>query len=838
VEKQANNCLDDKYFDICMNYRMARFLFSKSGVDIHSLMDYIRSSYPEYSHYKSGQLTNIIGKTFKYYSTSKTVLLTDEQIEALQYIDRSHDYSFEEDIETIVSEIERLNARGFTPFSKWLLMSYLNSQYQDSMEKSCILKSLFFDTFSNMKTNYRIIDQLFTKGQKVVTRDLESIVIYQDILDILFSIGVDSVERLLSMNPYAIILLFNQRIESFYFYFQYDNRSLPEQIKTLLRDGYSRLAADDYDILISRRNPRTRSQSLQEIGIRYSVTRERIRQKEKKTLKTIMSHFQPKKEILLNYAEILFNKYGSKIIEYNTIERELGAHAPEYLIIMSEFRSTNIHFDQEHCLIYQGRSEDYVRFITGIIRDLPDAITKERIDAKIDQYDRNMQNLIKHVIKKEYRLFGDVHLKNKVRISQLILSAVDELFPRGFRISSESQLKQLHDYFANNYGPLCKEITKRKVETAFSNHGYRLVDKGTYINPVFLPELSFGLLNRIIQFINLRGGNVYYTVIYETFIDELNREGIDNRFLLKGVLDPKIESSFYTKRDYIKITADGHPYDPIYRFIDDQEGIFSLDDLRREFPGLQLNIFHNLLYLRDDILWLEHHRFVTKRNADVPNGFVELLQEVIEDTFSNLGQNQITSKKVFAIINIKHPEILRNIGMIRSHHDLFSFMRVFLANDYHYSRPFISKEENTKNYYELILKYAYSHVRINKQIMDRFTDKMHLRRIYNYLEFMEALATDYVQYDMDSMVKRSELELSEEQLAGIDKSLNLILRNRDLIDTRSFKGYYLFPRLGPVWNKYLLAGIVRSFFEEQYEVGTTNNTYSQTDFIIRRYKND
>jgi len=83
------------------------------------------------------------------------------------------------------------------------------------------------------------------------------------------------------------------------------------------------------------------------------------------------------------------------------------------------------------------------------------------------------------------------------------------------------------------------------------------------------------------------------------------------------------------------------------------------------------------------------------------------------------------------------------------------------------------------------------------------------------------------------MISKNTINISNENLLKIKNIISLLL-NQNEIDTRTFKGYSLFPNINYMWNKYLLIGIIRTYFYQDFNVETTDNTYDSTDFIIRR----
>jgi hypothetical protein len=111
---------------------------------------------------------------------------------------------------------------------------------------------------------------------------------------------------------------------------------------------------------------------------------------------------------------------------------------------------------------------------------------------------------------------------------------------------------------------------------------------------------------------------------------------------------------------------------------------------------------------------------------------------------------------------------------------------------------------------------------------------MNIRGLYSYLEFMEDMSDEYIQISIDTMIKKDKLNINGDKLIELKKLLNLLLENFGSINTKSFNGYSMLPKFSIVWNKYFLIGIVRSYFDEYFEVVNTDNMYNKTDYIIRR----
>jgi len=78
------------------------------------------------------------------------------------------------------------------------------------------------------------------------------------------------------------------------------------------------------------------------------------------------------------------------------------------------------------------------------------------------------------------------------------------------------------------------------------------------------------------------------------------------------------------------------------------------------------------------------------------------------------------------------------------------------------------------------------------------------------------------------------MDISLREIDDIRNVLFKILERDKEINTRGFYEYSVFPELEYHWNKYLLAGICRTYFSEQILLINTENMYNITDFIIRK----
>lgn len=255
-------------------------------------------------------------------------------------------------------------------------------------------------------------------------------------------------------------------------------------------------------------------------------------------------------------------------------------------------------------------------------------------------------------------------------------------------------------------------------------------------------------------------------------------------------------------------------------------------------PGVEDYVFYNVLYPEKEngLIFLDNKKFIYRDKIKINDVDKDKLKSIIDELFKILNSDVITARKVYARIKLMEKDYSINLGIKNySYYDLFSIINVLFPNEYYYSRPFISINPGVSSTREELLKnHLTKFTSFTNADAKEYLTKMNAGNIYSYLMFMDSMSDNFVQVDLDKMVKKEYVGLTEENIRNIKKIIKLLINNFGEIDTRTFNGYSMFPKLKYDWNKYLLAGIVRTFLSDDYTVDYTDNTYRTTEFIIRR----
>lgn len=369
---------------------------------------------------------------------------------------------------------------------------------------------------------------------------------------------------------------------------------------------------------------------------------------------------------------------------------------------------------------------------------------------------------------------------------------------------------------------------------------YCLIDKGTYKNRAECVALPQELIDDIINHILENSPTVFYNSIYEVFERKLKELKVNNYYYLKGLIDPYLPSDFLTKKNYISIGDEKiSSTEAMINYMKSFSGIFTLEDIHNKFKGVKDYTIYNVLYkeFEKGLICLSTKRFIYASQVDVEEEAAQELKEVIEGLFASLNTRVTSSRKVYARLSLTNKELLAKLKVATDSFSTFSLIKHLFKDDYGFNRPLIALDKDSNvDSVGLIINYVSTLDSFSNNTIKMYTAKMNIRGLYSYLEFMEEQSDDFVQVNQDTMVSKSKMNISISNLQEIEKMLSLIFSRFEEIDADKFNGYAMLPKLSYRWNKYLLVGIIRSYFNDKYVIENTSTFYDKTSFIIRRAK--
>lgn len=209
------------------------------------------------------------------------------------------------------------------------------------------------------------------------------------------------------------------------------------------------------------------------------------------------------------------------------------------------------------------------------------------------------------------------------------------------------------------------------------------------------------------------------------------------------------------------------------------------------------------------------------------------LEKEINYLFDSLYTTTIVYSKLFARMNIMHEKIMNKLDDLNNAEDAYRFAEAYLGKRYYFKYPLIAKnQESYMTNDQIIMNFIQTQDQFSIDDINDFADKSHLSKPNNYLKLISDLSDSFVQISQDTMIKKENLNLDQSIIDKIKTEISYYIKSFGKINTIKYKGYESLPDVGVKWNKYLLAGIIRSYLLNCFKIGCIGNTYRTVEFEI------
>ena len=777
-------------------------------------------------HFKSKEknyILNISEEELKNYEITKEF---EKDIDELISLDQNSLY------EVLEKEITSKEISFTEKLKKCIIYYYGDSKL--TLEKRTELLYKYFYNIKNYYKIYRIIDsklenipELFNSIEITeldFSEQHQSFLIFNNVftiknlkyitIDTLISIFCNDIQHFIDeIGKYAIN---KEKIIS----------NLSEIFKSLIKPEWDVVLQKRYDINTNQKR------TLADIGKELNLSRERVRQIERKAIQKLLYNKEEINRLIYCFYKDI-NKENKEFITIEEFYKYINNESlTKYLIILLCSEELEMRINEDTGIIYNSEEITFEEIIKEAEEQLENIIIK----TDIEEYDVIQNNIIKN----NYRLYQDkVLVKKELNISYIYLNEIRENYIDGYDIGSEDDYNRLIGIIKEKYGDI-EVSSMHSIQAMIDRNDFIQINRGRYKAREYAAILPEKLVDEIINFIIKNQPVIAYSLIFERFKKQLEKLDINNRFYLKGCIDEKLPEEFNTSRDFINTDSDGNytTYDVMREIFKSFDGSFTIEDVKDKMPGLKGYNYENYARLEEEngLIQIGTKSYIYIEKLGITEQTKQELKEYIDGLFIKLDSNILTSKKIYASLNIMNKNLFNKLNITARFGDfeLFSIIQHLYKNEYFYSRPIISKEEEfTTTSYMLIKEYAKRLNIFSYSDIKKYIYKMNLGGLSSYLNFMDDLSDEYIQVNKDSMIRKDELSLTNEQLQKIDNFMELLLKNKE-IKTDDFDGYFMLPRLTRGWNKYLLVGIIKTYFREKYDIQSTSNFYDKTDFIIRR----
>ena len=431
---------------------------------------------------------------------------------------------------------------------------------------------------------------------------------------------------------------------------------------------------------------RAQGKTLEEVGALFNITRERVRQIEKKAIRIF--HVAEGETILLLISAI---RHGDEILTSKEILDYCGDDGILFLHFLRNAES-NGHFRYAKPLdaFILGNSHLEEEHVHAFVDELPDRIDVTELKTYLDQAAREglPPELIELQIRNDYQYKESILAwqRGRLNLRKMCREILPEFDPDGIHTSAPAELQLFREKLYARFGSdIHISESDHALITVIANVGM-LRDRGTYVSARD-HILSDDLLERIHEYVDQGENDVYmFSTLFEVFKPELLQAGVDNRYFLQGILRREWDQLYSFSRDCIsKGGRASNIYGTVEQFIKNAGRYVLTSEIKEAFPGIT-GVVLNLALTQKHIITC-NGKYIHAENLHLTAQHIRDFKQTLDMLLAD-GQAH-HSRELFSLASTYNSSWLEEIGVMYQS-ALFGIAAYLYDSDCVFSRPWIA----------------------------------------------------------------------------------------------------------------------------------------------------
>lgn len=246
--------------------------------------------------------------------------------------------------------------------------------------------------------------------------------------------------------------------------------------------------------------------------------------------------------------------------------------------------------------------------------------------------------------------------------------------------------------------------------------------------------------------------------LYEVFKEDLEKEGVDNKYYLQGILHELYGDEFVFTRDYLsKDGEDTSLYPTIIDFI--KEAAFQVDraQIQKHFPGVPDIVIQFAIESPEIINCFG--KYIHASKLRISESEREYLKQNIDAIIADGAQHHI--KELYNLVSIERPEIFTRNGVFYPF-SAYSLIEYLFRDDYKFTRPFIAQQGvEITGTSDVLREEVYSHESYDLKELSSFANENHLV-INSTLDFIDSCNDEYLMISDQKMMRIVSIGVDEQ----------------------------------------------------------------------------
>lgn len=594
---------------------------------------------------------------------------------------------------------------------------------------------------------------------------------------------------------------------------------LKEELNSFLNLIYKRSKNTERVLLL-----RARKYTLQEVGDELGITRERVRQIEKKVVQPFCRWQRNKRFLPRLSAE--FN--GKTIIESTELQEYFDdtTEILLYLLQCADDEFFSYDRDTDTVIIVDDDITDFTR---DYVEKMPDELNATLIDEykkkAIDEYDIPI-DIFEREIDRQYKISGVIYHRNKLSLEKMYHIVMKRYYPDGMNVYDDAELAHFRTLLTNEFGNVSFPAKNRAISAAISRSCI-LCGRGRYRvkDDVTIPNK---LVKEIWEYIMTSDRRIFFmNEIFLEFESKLREEGIDNRFFLQGILREEYENDLFFRRDYVSKDREIlSMYRDIQLFIKKSDYSVTKEQIREAYPGIT-EIMINIALADDDIINY-FGSYIHSANLNLYTEDKKYIDKVVSAIINDGMPHHCD--ELFSIIQSDNQDMLNRLGIFYQY-SLFSLLQYLYKDRYEFARPYIAeKGTNINKPIELLQEYVSANEVFEITELQGLAKEYHYF-VYDILKFLNGWNDTHLLINKDEMATIEYIGITSDIAYEVEQQILKEIDDSAVIT--NLKCIYNLPSICVPWNEWLIYSVINRWGKE-LEANTTSNQFRLSSPVVSR----
>lgn len=583
---------------------------------------------------------------------------------------------------------------------------------------------------------------------------------------------------------------------------------------------------------------RAEGETLENIGSLIDATRERVRQIEKKYAKQFAVCYQNNKYDLLAVIHAL--RGGDNVLSKSEVQAIIGEKYTNllWLVLSKELLDCNLYrYSKEYdAVLFIEGNQNNAENLRRVNKELPEMFFAEELEELIDDLSEKFgvsKELIMVDIQRQYTKYGTLYSQSSPTVAFMCRYILKTRFPNGFKTGDAAEAKRFQTYLIEIFGEKKGRMTARALDAKIGGVGV-LCDRGKYLHPDYL-HVEKWIIDEINAFIEANEKTVVtYSEVFDELRAVLSGSQITNRFILQGAL--KFYGCKYKlTRDYIT-KEKGRSLTDEFEDFAKERGEFHKSDFFVAFPSMTDANLGMLIGRCHNVFSIDNGCYMHSSVLHLIDKDYDEIRKYLDNVCSDCPAN---SRYLFEEFSYKFIDFMTR-NEITNHTKLFGILYYMFGNEFIFSRPYITKEENTSL--------------TNRDVILRCLDGFDTITIEDTIAMCQERGIKYMSSGYltrqisPNFIRINETTLMRYELTGVNDDVILEVANyianrveaNKYCSVATIKDFLWFPTISIEWTSYLVESIMYLSGDMIRRIGipTSNLSNLTSIYVSEEYMED